>query len=259
MADIYAEAVQAVVVEADRRAAQERRERVNRGVALAQLLARTADLHYKSKSIQSWMRGDTMPPADVLLAVAHGTGISLDERLGIGREPSEVERQLAAVQEELAQQRNATATMQQRLEELAARLEPQRPAPAPRSVEELESAIGLLADEMADVGSRLQRSWDEPEGISYRDLAASPPERLKRRVDVLVVRMAEVAGIVGAAYGGYPDEPAPGADQEAARGWLERVVGMLEVQMRDVRARVNELTHGERSDRPEPRTGERGA
>jgi len=36
-------------------------------------------LHYKPPSVRAWMRGDAMPPADVLLAVARSVGISIDE------------------------------------------------------------------------------------------------------------------------------------------------------------------------------------
>jgi hypothetical protein len=257
MADTYSAVVRAVVVEADRRAAEERRERVNRGVALAQLLAKTADLHYKAKSIQSWMRGDTTPPANVLLAVAHSTGISLDDRLGVGREPTAVEQRLAEVQEELAQQRSATVAMEQRLEEFAARLEGRELSGAapgsPTSLEDLEKAIRRLEDEMAEVGAQLHRRWDGPAGISYRRAFAGQPERLVDQIGTLQAHMAEVASMVGAPYGGYLPTPESPANEEAVRAWLVPTVATLERQMLVVRERAHEI-----EERPSTGTGDVG-
>jgi hypothetical protein len=74
--------VQAVIAEADRRAASELDEKVNKGEALAQVLADREGLIYKPASVRAWMRGDAMPPADVLLAVVRSVGISIDEQSG---------------------------------------------------------------------------------------------------------------------------------------------------------------------------------
>ncbi len=71
--------VQALIAEADRRAGTALDEKVNKGVALAQLLADREGLQYKAASVRAWMRGDAMPPADVLLAVARSVGISIDD------------------------------------------------------------------------------------------------------------------------------------------------------------------------------------
>jgi transcriptional regulator with XRE-family HTH domain len=71
--------VQALIAEADRRAGTALDEKVNKGVALAQLLADREGLQYKAASVRAWMRGDAMPPADVLLAVARSVGLSIDE------------------------------------------------------------------------------------------------------------------------------------------------------------------------------------
>jgi transcriptional regulator with XRE-family HTH domain len=81
--------VQAVIAEADRRAASAMDEKVNKGEALAQLLADREGLQYKPASVRAWMRGDAMPPADVLLAVARSVGISIDELAG--RQPDSAE------------------------------------------------------------------------------------------------------------------------------------------------------------------------
>src|SRR6266545_106625 len=75
----HAAVVRALVPEADRRAAAALSEKVNKGEALAQLLADRMVLQYKPPSIRAWVRGDAMPPADVLLAVGRSVGISIDE------------------------------------------------------------------------------------------------------------------------------------------------------------------------------------
>ncbi len=75
----HAAVVRALVADADRRAAAALDEKVNKGEALAQLLAEREGLHYKPPSVRAWIRGDAMPPADVLLAVARSVGISIDE------------------------------------------------------------------------------------------------------------------------------------------------------------------------------------
>jgi transcriptional regulator with XRE-family HTH domain len=72
--------VQALVAEADQRAAAALDQKVHKGEALARLLAEREGLVYKSPSVRAWMRGDAMPPADVLLAVARSVGISIDEQ-----------------------------------------------------------------------------------------------------------------------------------------------------------------------------------
>src|SRR6266851_1716696 len=72
--------VRALIAEADRRAAADLDQKVHKGEALARLLADREGLQYKPPSVRAWMRGDAMPPADVLLAVARSVGISIDEQ-----------------------------------------------------------------------------------------------------------------------------------------------------------------------------------
>lgn len=72
--------VQALIAEADRRAAADLDEKVHKGEALARLLADREGLQYKPPSVRAWIRGDAMPPADVLLAVARSVGMSIDEQ-----------------------------------------------------------------------------------------------------------------------------------------------------------------------------------
>src|SRR6266542_1190810 len=65
----YQEMVRHLVADADRRAATDADQRVNKGVALAALLTGIG-FSYKPTAVRSWIRGDTKPPPDVLLAVA---------------------------------------------------------------------------------------------------------------------------------------------------------------------------------------------
>src|SRR5215469_13412860 len=90
----HAAVVRTLVAEADRRAAAALNEKVNKGEALAQLLADREGLQYKPPSIRAWIRGDAMPPADVLLAVVRSVGISIDELTSqpVGPQPQDGER-----------------------------------------------------------------------------------------------------------------------------------------------------------------------
>ena len=115
----YGPLVRSLVIEADRRAAADLGQKVNKGEALAQVLAEKANMQYKPASVRSWMRGDSMPPADVLLAVARTAGISIDEMAGRqegagGERLEALEGQVASLaevvgrlKEEVAEQRRA--------------------------------------------------------------------------------------------------------------------------------------------------------
>ncbi len=74
--------VRALIAEADRRAAADLDQKVHKGEALARLLADREGLQYKPPSVRAWIRGDAMPPADVLLAVARSVDMSIDEQAG---------------------------------------------------------------------------------------------------------------------------------------------------------------------------------
>ncbi len=52
-----------------------------------------------------------MPPADALLAAAQAADISLDERLGIGREASQLERELRELRAEVSRLGELTGEM----------------------------------------------------------------------------------------------------------------------------------------------------
>jgi hypothetical protein len=56
---------------------------------------------YKNGAIYSYTNKRVVPPGDVLLAAAVAAGISLDDRLGIGREPNETERQMAELRSQV--------------------------------------------------------------------------------------------------------------------------------------------------------------
>ncbi len=81
--------VRALIAEADRRATADLDQKVHKGEALARLLADREGRQYKPPSVGAWMRGDAMPPADVLLAVARSVDMSIDEQAG--RRPGETE------------------------------------------------------------------------------------------------------------------------------------------------------------------------
>lgn len=70
---------------------------------------------YKNGAIYSYTNKRVVPPGDVLLAAAVAAGISLDDRLGIGREPSETERQMAELHAQVEGLRGQMAALQERL------------------------------------------------------------------------------------------------------------------------------------------------
>ncbi len=122
----HAAVVRALVADADRRAAAALDEKVNKGEALAQLLAEREGLHYKPPSVRAWIRGDAMPPADVLLAVARSVGISIDEVTSRtdGSQPPSAER-LDALEGQVASLSDVVNRLQKAVveERRAARLE----------------------------------------------------------------------------------------------------------------------------------------
>ncbi len=126
MSTDHAAIVRALVADADRRAAAALDEKVNKGEALALLLAEREGLHYKPPSVRAWIRGDAMPPADVLLAVARSVGISIDEvtSRADGSQPQAAER-LEALEGQVASLSDVVNRLQKAVveERRAARLE----------------------------------------------------------------------------------------------------------------------------------------
>ncbi len=142
----YGPLVRALVIEADRRAAADLGLKVNKGEALAQVLAERANLPYKPASVRSWMRGDSMPPADVLLAVARTAGISIDEMAG---------RQEGAGGE--------------RLEALEGK------------VASLTEVVGKLQEELVEQGRARRREWAERSRGAAQPAPQAPAARPANR------------------------------------------------------------------------------
>jgi transcriptional regulator with XRE-family HTH domain len=113
--------VQAMMAEADGRAAADLDEKVHKGEALARLLADREGLQYKPPSVRAWMRGDAMPPADVLLAVARSVGMSIDEQAG--RRPADTEPPASERLEALESQVATLSEVVKRLEAEAVKSE----------------------------------------------------------------------------------------------------------------------------------------
>jgi len=243
---------------------EEARRRAGKGPALALRLEQLGVVgergeRYSESSISNWIRGRAKPPAEVVLAAAQAADISLDDRLGIGRQASGLEQQLAEVRDELARQRRQTSAVEARLEELAAHVGSGGSAPK-ASTGSGGAEAGVLRDidelvaQVARVGERLGRPAAEPSGISYADQAASPAERIARKVGALEARLAEVAGMVGAPYGGYPAAPGPSATIDQQCEWAVEVMGMIRHQLVEVAARAERI--GRESGRARP-TAER--
>ncbi len=128
MATDHRSVVRALIAEADRRAAADLDQKVHKGTALALLLAEREGLQYKPPSVRAWMRGDAMPPADVLLAVARSVGISIDElsgrRPGDGQPPAAdrldaLEGQVATLSEVVKRLEEAAAASERRAQRRA--------------------------------------------------------------------------------------------------------------------------------------------
>jgi hypothetical protein len=91
-----------------------------------------------------------MPPADVVLAAAKAVGISLDDRLGIGREPSDEERRLADLRELLSRQDDRAAAFEERLEHLAQAVSTVRASLGQEEVERRLAKIEVQVMEIRD-------------------------------------------------------------------------------------------------------------
>ncbi len=213
--------------------------RAGKALALARRIQPMIGRTYADRTVSAWGRGDVMPPADAVLAAAQVTGVSLDDRLGISREPSALERQLADLQDQFDRQRTVIAAMDQRLEELTAKLEerPVRPWTQGADLAQAEDVLVRLETNLTDLGRLLGRRWDER--IAYSDLGASVMERVTRRIGRIEARMAEVG--VAAPRGGYP--PRPNTDDEDVVGsWVAEELPVLQHQLALVRERAERFT-----------------
>jgi hypothetical protein len=87
-------------------------ESVGTADALAVQMEPHLHKRYGNSAIYAYTNQRAVPPGDVLLAAALAAGISLDEKLGIGRQPTEVERQMNELRAEMDELRGAVAGLQ---------------------------------------------------------------------------------------------------------------------------------------------------
>ncbi len=166
---------------------------------------------------------------------------------------TDLKRQLLEVQEELTRQRRHNEVVEARLEELASRLEPQGAALGPTSAvplssqRDLEHVLGTVESQVAALGQQLGRQWSE--GSPYVAAAATPAERLIRRVGALETRLAEIASIVDARYGGYPPAPDPSRGDDAVWVWASDVVSMLRQHLTEVNLHASRFAKQSRERR----------
>ncbi|MDQ6771639.1 MAG: hypothetical protein M3024_01410 [Candidatus Dormibacteraeota bacterium] len=76
-------------------------DRSGKALALARKIQPLVGRLYANRTISAWGRGDVMPPADAAFAAAQATGVSLDGKLGIGREPSRGEQEFETLRTDL--------------------------------------------------------------------------------------------------------------------------------------------------------------
>jgi hypothetical protein len=139
MTERYSTMVKAVVIDADVRAGARAGGKLNKGVALAMLLE-AEGFPYQPTAIRSWMRGDTRPPVDAFLAVASGTGISIDEVLQTTGQDAE------GLTERVGHQADAIEDLRSQVERLTQVLE---------AVPELQETIRTQGELIKRMGKQL--------------------------------------------------------------------------------------------------------
>ncbi len=77
-------------------------EAIGTADALAARMEPHLEKRYGDSAIYAYTNKRAVPPGDVLLAATLAAGISIDEKLGIGREPSEVERQMEELRAQMS-------------------------------------------------------------------------------------------------------------------------------------------------------------
>ena len=80
--------------------------------ALAERMEPHVQKRYGNSAIYAYTNERAVPPGDALLAAALATRISLDEKLGLARQQSEVERQVEELRAEMAEMRGILANLQ---------------------------------------------------------------------------------------------------------------------------------------------------
>ncbi len=90
-----------------------------RALDKADALARAMEPHlhrrYSDSAIYAYTNERSVPPGDVLLAAALAAGISLDEKLGLARPPTETRREIEVLRAEMAQLRSVVSNLDDRL------------------------------------------------------------------------------------------------------------------------------------------------
>jgi hypothetical protein len=98
------------------RLAQQVLDEAVRAAGTADALAERMEPHvhkrYGNSAIYAYTNERAVPPGDALLAAALATGISLDEKLGLVRQQSAVERQVEELRAEMAELRGIVADLQ---------------------------------------------------------------------------------------------------------------------------------------------------
>lgn len=102
---------------------REATKRSGKALALALRLEAVVGRSYSDRTVSAWNRGAVMPPADVLLAAAQVTGISLDDRIGVGAKPTSLEREIETMRDEVKAQSRALALLYQRLQDAGISIE----------------------------------------------------------------------------------------------------------------------------------------
>jgi myo-inositol catabolism protein IolC len=97
-------------------------QRVGKAEGLAIRMEALLDKRYGESAIYAYTNARSVPPGDVLLAAAAAAGVSVDERLGIGRQPDATERELAAQGQVLDQLRSQLEALRKQVADLQADL-----------------------------------------------------------------------------------------------------------------------------------------
>jgi hypothetical protein len=217
-------------------------ERAGKALALARKIEPLIGRTYADRTVSAWGRGDVMPPADAVFAAAQVTGVSLDEKLGIGREPTALERQLADLQEQFDRQQRVTLAMERRLEDLATRLGEPAVSPVTQTAGRMsdlsvaEAVLIQLEADLSHLGRQLGRQWDDHVGSAESDMSAT--KRVMRRIGRLEARAAELG--IPPPQGGYVVEPASD-DDATVQAWVTDLLPILQRQISLVEDRVRRL------------------
>lgn len=110
---------------------QEATKRSGKALALALRIEALVGRSYSDRTVSAWNRGSIMPRADVLLAAAQATGISLNEKIGVEVRSPHSDPELDQLRREVKEQANSLAFLYERLEAAGISLDAQgRSGPA---------------------------------------------------------------------------------------------------------------------------------